>query len=264
MYTNPEGRKTVNTLAKAVCENMPELKHHFTEVKTVMALYWAAAEAATEMEVLKSGGSAYLMKAAGTGYGDDYFYLDLKDHMTGALNLTNDTNGLQALMKKAVDKTIDDVMEPAKASAEHQPVVPRPVISLTPTPFDMPTPTRIPTPTPTPAPLTPVTPVPAYVQFKDSKFNYDGHLMLLLSTVPNNTKLQRIQEIINYNQTYDTGTGTGADNFNYLYNTYAAVEVKAKVKIGMMFLNWQLFKEANIGQEFRGGYTYEANWFQLY
>jgi len=215
MYTNDEAIKTVNTVANVLCAQIPGLNHRYTEVQQATALYWAAAEAATEMEILKSGGSAYAFKAAGNGSGEDYFYMDLLSSANGGPTFIN--NGMKTIMDTAVTQ---------------------PAVTVTPSP-----------PAANPA---------IAEQFKDSKLNYDEHLMMLLSTVPNDTKLRRIQDIINFNQS------AGADNPCYLDNTYAAVEVQAKVKIGMMFLNWQMFQNTNINREYGGGYTYDVNWFQMY
>ena len=201
MHTNEEARKTVNTVASVICTQMPEFKHRFTELKEAVALFWASAEAAIEMEVLRAGGSAYMLKMAGNYSDEGYFYLNLLDSTNGRLNFKD--NGLRKIMEAVKTK-------------------------------------------------------PEIYTIPEPRANYDGHIMMLLSTLPNETKLQRILDIINFNQT------NGAKNMDYLSNTYAGIDVQAKVSIEMMFLNWQLFRDANIGEQFSGGYTYDVKWFQMY
>jgi hypothetical protein len=51
-------------------------------------------------------------------------------------------------------------------------------------------------------------------------------------------------------------------------NVYAGVSVSADAHVGMMFLNWDMFKDALSGSQaaadLSGGYTYELTWQQAY
>jgi len=98
--------------------------------------------------------------------------------------------------------------------------------------------------------------VPAYR--RAVMFNYDAHLMMLLTRVPNSEKISRIQEVINHNM---SATPT---NLDYLYNTHAGVDVRVDVTLGMTFLNWDMFRASGIGAAFDGGFTHEVTWFQMY
>jgi hypothetical protein len=224
MHTNAEAKKTVYFVAKMICEEVPQLQPRFTEVKEAAAMFLAASEAAAEFKALKAGGAALILKAPGKAPADEFFYLN---------KFTNSvpSDGLAEVMGNAAASARREASEPAKPARVH----------LTPAP------------SPAAAPDAPVT-----ERLKTSKFNYDAHLMMMLSTVPNSVKLRRIQDIISVSQTGDPYDG------GYLSNTCAAVEVQAKVRIGMMFLNWQRFGGAGIGQPFYGGYTYVVKWFQKY
>ncbi|MDR1559228.1 MAG: hypothetical protein LBS84_05925, partial [Clostridiales bacterium] len=56
----------------------------------------------------------------------------------------------------------------------------------------------------------------------------------------------------------------GAIGGGYLANAFAAIEVEAQVRIGMMFLNMRLFEGIESARAFRGGYTYEVECFRKY
>ncbi|MDR2648896.1 MAG: DUF5702 domain-containing protein, partial [Clostridiales bacterium] len=148
MHTNTDAKKAVYFVTKMICEELPQLRPYFTEIKEAVAIFLAASEAAVEYKALKSGGSALILKASGEASADDFFYLN--KFTSGGLS-----DGLTEIMENAVNDTRIKALAPAE---------------------------------------------PVDVHLRTSEFNYDAHLMMLLFAESNETKIQRIQDIIRFNQ----------------------------------------------------------------
>ncbi|MDR1558177.1 MAG: Tad domain-containing protein, partial [Clostridiales bacterium] len=187
VHTNADAKKVVYYVTKLICEEVPRLQPYFTEVKEAAAMFLAASEAAVEFKALKAGGTALILKASGEAPADEFFYLN---------KFTNDIpdDGLTAAMEDAVNIARNKILGQAKPAEARLTAAPTPAVRHTPTPAHMAPPEATVTPLPTPAA------VPITERLKTSEFNYDAHLMTLLSTAPNSVKIQRIQDIISFNE----------------------------------------------------------------
>jgi len=230
MRTNPYARHAVNMIASAISSSVPELENRFTEVVEAVALFWAACESAFDMTILKLGGSIYINKP----YQDNNhaFHLRLYRFMEEYLEELDNYH----LFDQSISSLLEDNIR--WTFINH-------------------------TSTETALPALDIHPFNASyygtsIYRAKAVLNYDAHLMMLLSRVPNHEKISRIQEVINHNM---SATRTDLD---YLYNTHAGIDVQLDVTLGMTFLNWDMFRAQGIGAAFDGGFTHEVTWFQMY
>jgi len=226
MRTNPHARYAVNRIASAISSSVPGLENRFTEVLEAVALFWAACESAIDMSILRVGGSVYIYKPYQRSIRAFHLFLHPQPPPPGTPPIGFMANGLKEIMDRPVRLTLTN----------HQgtPGFPGSLAR----PFDH--------------------NFTGPIYMTGATFNYDAHLMMLLSRVPNDVKISRIQEVINHNMS------EGSPNLDYLDNTHAGIDVKVNVTLGMTFLNWDLFRAHGIRPAFDGGFTHEITWFQMY